>query len=226
MTHSDPILEVQHVAKSYSRPVLVDVTFSLFPGEVVVLLGYSGAGKTTLLSLIGALEQPDSGTIFFQGNNIHQLSAVQIARYRNQQIGFIFQFHHLLPEFSPLENVMLPALIKGVPKKEARKKAFCLLERLGLQEKWDQPIPTLSGGEQQRVAVARALINNPSLVLADEPTGNLDSENALNLFHLFQSLSKEFNTSFLIATHNRELAALASRQFFLHNGVLESLPTA
>lgn len=225
MTSIPPLLEVRHVAKSYSRPVLKDVSLTLEPGEVVALLGYSGAGKTTLLSLIGALEKPDSGSILFKGENIHQWSSVKIAKYRNQHIGFIFQFHHLLPEFSPLENVMLPALIKGTSRKIAEENAFRLLEHLGVEEKWDQRVQTLSGGEQQRVAVARALINQPALVLADEPTGNLDSENALLLFQLFQSLAKEFQTAFLIATHNRELASLTTRQYFLQNGVLEPLPT-
>ena len=184
-------------------------------------MGASGAGKSTLLHLIGTLDRPDSGEILIDDVSIFQLNDKELAAYRNKNIGFIFQFHHLLPEFSAVENVALPAMIAGLSKINAIKKATEILEFLKLKERLQHKPSQLSGGEQQRVAVARALINQPQLILADEPSGNLDSENARSLHQLFFDLRDQFSQTFIIVTHNEELAQLSDRQILLKDGMVQ-----
>lgn len=214
------MIELKQVKKSYgSLDVLKGVNLSIKEGEVLSIMGASGAGKTTLLQILGTLDTPDSGTVLYSNENIQTYKEKQLAKFRNQNIGFIFQFHHLLPEFTALENVCMPAWIAGVDKKEAEKKAMGLLERLKLGSKHNKKPSEMSGGEQQRVAVARALINNPKIVLADEPSGNLDSANALALHHLFMELKNEFNQTFVVVTHNKELSLISDRQLFMRDGV-------
>ncbi len=186
--------------------------------EVVSVVGASGAGKTTLLQILGTLDKPDSGRIQIANAHIDRLSGRELSAFRNKHIGFIFQFHHLLPEFTALENVCIPAFIAGLGKKEAEQKAHALLERLGVADRAKHKPSELSGGEQQRVAVARAIINKPSIVLADEPSGNLDSANAKKLHNLFFELRKEFEQTFVIVTHNLELAQMADRMLTMVDG--------
>lgn len=214
------MIELKQVKKSYgSLDVLKGVNLSIKEGEVLSIMGASGAGKTTLLQILGTLDTPDSGTVLYSNENIKTYKEKQLAKFRNQNIGFIFQFHHLLPEFTALENICMPAWIAGVDKKEAEKKAIGLLERLKLGSKHDKKPNEMSGGEQQRVAVARALINSPKIVLADEPSGNLDSANALTLHQLFMELKEEFNQTFVVVTHNKELSLISDRQLFMKDGV-------
>lgn len=214
------MIKLQNVRKSYeSLEVLKGVNLDIKDGEVLSIMGASGAGKTTLLQILGTLDVADSGTILYDKEDIQSYSEKQLAKFRNQNIGFIFQFHHLLPEFTALENVLMPAWIAGKDKKEVENRAKQLLNRLDLQSKYDKKPGEMSGGEQQRVAVARALINSPKIVLADEPSGNLDSVNALNLHNLFMELKEEFNQSFVIVTHNKELALISDRQLFMKDGV-------
>lgn len=189
------------------------------PGEIVAIAGASGAGKTTLLQIIGTLDKPDRGTVELEDTRPHELSAARLSGFRNQHIGFIFQFHHLLPEFTALENVMIPGMIAGRERLELKKKATELLEYLGLHNRTGHKPSELSGGEQQRVAVARALINQPSVVLADEPSGNLDSSNAAELHRLFFKLRDEFRQTFIIVTHNEELATMSDRLLHIRDGV-------
>jgi lipoprotein-releasing system ATP-binding protein len=213
------MLEAAHISKKYGRlEVLKDVNLSLTRGEIVSIVGSSGAGKSTLLHILGTLDQADSGSILLNGTALHTLTGGALATFRNRNLGFIFQFHHLLPEFTALENVCIPAWIAGTDKQQCEERAFFLLGKLGLAGKERNRPGELSGGEQQRVAVARALINQPELVLADEPTGNLDSKHARELHDLFLSLRAEFQQSFLIVTHNRELAALSDRMLEMKDG--------
>jgi lipoprotein-releasing system ATP-binding protein len=213
------MLEAAHISKKYgSLEVLKDVNLSLTRGEIVSIVGSSGAGKSTLLHILGTLDQADSGTILLNGTALHTLTGAALATFRNRNLGFIFQFHHLLPEFTALENVCIPAWIAGTDKQQCEERAVFLLGKLGLAGKERNRPGELSGGEQQRVAVARALINQPELVLADEPTGNLDSKHARELHDLFLSLRAEFQQSFLIVTHNRELAALSDRMLEMKDG--------
>ncbi len=217
------MLEVKGIRKKYGPlEVLKGIDLTIQKGEVVSIVGSSGAGKTTLLQLMGTLDKPDSGTITLNGVNPFTLSNNKLAQFRNTQIGFIFQFHQLLPEFTALENVMLPALIGGKKKSEIEKDALLLLNRLGLSGREKHLPSALSGGEQQRVAVARALINKPQLVFADEPSGNLDSQNATALHQLFFELRDEFNQTFVIVTHNNELAKMADRMITISDGLLVS----
>lgn len=188
-------------------------------------MGDSGAGKTTLLQILGTLEKPDSGNLRINDTEVLNLSEKKLSRFRNEHIGFIFQFHHLLPEFTALENVCIPGLIAKKNKPEIEKRAKELLDFLGLSARLDHKPSAMSGGEQQRVAVARALINNPSVVLADEPTGNLDSKNAEELHKLFFELRKEFNNTFVVITHNPELANLADRKLRMADGALLNNPS-
>ena len=214
------MIELKDVKKSYgSLDVLKGVNLKIKEGEVLSIMGASGAGKTTLLQILGTLDSADSGTILYSGENVQAYKEKQLAKFRNKNVGFIFQFHHLLPEFTALENICMPAWIAGVDKKEAEKKALSLLDRLGLKEKADKKPGEMSGGEQQRVAVARALINSPKIVLADEPSGNLDSVNALVLHELFMELKDEFNQTFVVVTHNKELSLISDRQLFMKDGV-------
>jgi lipoprotein-releasing system ATP-binding protein len=217
------MLSGKNIYKTYgSLEVLKGVSIEIERGEIVSIVGSSGAGKSTLLHILGTLDKADMGTVSLNGTEIHSLSSKKLADFRNKQIGFIFQFHHLLPEFSALENVCIPGWLAGRKKKEVETKANELLEILGLKERLDNKPNQLSGGEQQRVAVARALINNPAVVFADEPTGNLDSANAKELHQLFFDLRNKFNQTFLIVTHNEELAQLGDRVLHMKDGKIVS----
>lgn len=217
------MIEVRNIRKKYGDlEVLKGVNFSIQKGEIVSIVGASGAGKTTLLQILGTLDNADSGDIIFETENITKLRKKALADFRNKNIGFVFQFHHLLPEFSALENVVLPALIGGANKKETEKKAVEILERLGLKDRLHHKPSQLSGGEQQRTSVARALINDPQLILADEPSGNLDSENAKDLHQLFFDLRNEANQTFVIVTHNDVLADMADRKIIMKDGVVSN----
>lgn len=187
-------------------------------GEIVTIVGSSGAGKSTLLHLLGTLDTPSSGEVWLGDRQLSALKGNALADFRNRHIGFIFQFHHLLPEFTALENVCVPGFIAGTRKAEVRKRAQFLLDTLGLQDRMDHKPNELSGGEQQRVAVARALINTPDIVMADEPTGNLDSQNARELHQLFLDLRDQFRQTFIIVTHNEELAPMSDRQLVMRDG--------
>lgn len=200
--------------------VLKGVDLSISKGEVVSIVGASGAGKTTLLQLIGTLDsfESDDGSLFINDTDVSHLNRRDLARFRNEHLGFIFQFHQLLPEFTALENVCIPGFIKNTPKAQVEKRAKELLSFLGLSKRASHKPNELSGGEQQRVAVARALINNPSIILADEPSGNLDTESAENLHHLFFKLRETFGQTFVIVTHNEELAGMADRKLVMQDG--------
>lgn len=213
---------VKGIEKSYGDlKVLKNINLEIEKFKITTIVGASGAGKSTLLHLIGTLDRPDSGEILIDDVSIFQLNDKELAAYRNKNIGFIFQFHHLLPEFSAVENVALPAMIGGLSKKNAIKKATEILEFLKLKERLQHKPSQLSGGEQQRVAVARALINQPQLILADEPSGNLDSENARSLHQLFFDLRDQFSQTFIIVTQNEELAQLSDRQILLKDGMVQ-----
>lgn len=213
------MLVAKGVEKSYGKlNVLKGVDIELNKGEIVSIIGSSGAGKSTLLHILGTLDKADKGEIFLKDTPLHSLKGKKLAAFRNKHIGFVFQFHHLLPEFTALENVCIPAWLANRPKKESAAEAMKLLELLGLANRSENKPGGLSGGEQQRVAVARALINKPDIVFADEPTGNLDSTNAKELHRLFVQLKNEFNQTFLIVTHNEELAALSDRVLHMKDG--------
>ncbi|MCE3279789.1 MAG: ABC-type antimicrobial peptide transport system, ATPase component [Bacteroidetes bacterium] len=213
------MIKASDIHKSYGKlNVLKGVEIEIKKGEVISIVGASGAGKTTLLHIIGTLDRANKGTLEINGVNISSLNDKKLAEFRNKNIGFVFQFHHLLPEFTALENVCIPAYIGGVSTSEAEKKAKELLAFLGLEERMHHKPNELSGGEQQRVAVARALINNPSVVLADEPSGNLDSATAKDLHQLFFTLRERFNQTFVIVTHNEELANMADRKLVMRDG--------
>ncbi len=215
------MLKVQSVNKSYGKlQILKGVDLEVARGEIVAIVGASGAGKSSLLNIIGTLDRPDLGTVFIKNQDINKLSRNQLSAFRNKEIGFIFQFHHLLVEFNALENVCIPAFIAGKSKAEAEKRATELLNLLGLGSRLDHKPGQLSGGEQQRVAVARALMNNPALILADEPSGNLDSTNAHELHQLFVDLRREFNQTFIIVTHNEELADISDRKVLMKDGLI------
>jgi lipoprotein-releasing system ATP-binding protein len=215
------MLKAENITRKFGDvQVLKGVDISIESGEIVGILGSSGAGKSTLLHILGTLDRPDSGRIWLNNLETGTLSPKKLAAFRNRQIGFIFQFHHLLPEFDALENVCIPGWIAGTPKKQVGERAEYLLNILGLSGRMNHKPQELSGGEQQRVAVARALINQPSIVFADEPTGNLDSKNARELHQLFVQLNKETGTSFLIVTHNEELAALCGRTLHMKDGMM------
>jgi len=200
--------------------VLNNVELEINAGEIVSIVGSSGAGKTTLLQILGTLDKPTSGEVFLNGQNPFILSSNQLAAFRNKEIGFVFQFHQLLPEFTALENVLMPALIGGKSIKEANPRGMELLSKLGLKDRATHRPAALSGGEQQRVAVARALMNQPSVVFADEPSGNLDSKNAHELHELFFDLRKEYGQTFVIVTHNNDLAAMADRTLRMQDGAI------
>jgi len=216
------MIQVQNIFKSYgSLQVLKDVSLEIRQGEVVSIVGASGAGKTTLLQIMGTLDRPDSGMVKIKDTDITQLSERELSRFRNQNIGFVFQFHNLLPEFTALENVCMPALIGGKTMEQAKPEAMSLLEFLNLADRASHKPSELSGGEQQRVAVARALMNNPAVVLADEPSGNLDSVHARELHELFFKLRDHYRQTFVIVTHNRELAEMSDRQITIKDGGVE-----
>ena len=215
------MLEAKQIKKSYgSLQVLKGVDLTINKAEIVSIVGSSGAGKSTLLHLLGTLDKPDAGEIYLLGQRIDSLKGNALAKFRNNNIGFIFQFHHLLPEFSALENVCIPGWINGTKKKIVEQKAKELLAQLGLSERLHNKPQQLSGGEQQRVAVARALINNPAIIMADEPTGNLDSANGRELHKLFIELKQTMQQTFLIVTHNEELAAMSDRIVHMKDGLI------
>lgn len=218
------MIKAKNIHKYYGKlHVLKGVDLHIKKGEIVSVVGASGAGKTTLLHILGTLDQmsnPNESELTINGSDVTKLSDKALAKFRNQHIGFIFQFHQLLPEFTALENVCIPAFIKGTPRNEAETRAKELLDFLGLSLRYDHKPNELSGGEQQRVAVARALINNPSIIFADEPSGNLDSESADNLHQLFFSLRQEFGQTFVIVTHNEELANMADRKLTMVDGLI------
>ena len=215
------MLNAAGIYKKYDQlVVLKGVDISINKGEIVSIVGSSGAGKSTLLHILGTLDTADQGTINLNGQQIELLSARKLAAFRNRHIGFVFQFHHLLPEFTALENVCIPGWIAGTKKGDVVIRATELLKTLGLGDRLENKPNQLSGGEQQRVAVARALINNPSIVMADEPTGNLDSANAKELHQLFIDLRNQFNQTFLIVTHNEELAQMSDRILMMKDGLM------
>ena len=209
----------ENIKKSYAEnEILKGVDLHIKKGELVSIIGSSGAGKTTLLQIIGTLDKPSSGKLTINGKSIEGMKDKQLSNFRNKDIGFVFQFHHLLPEFSAIENVTIPGLIQGGKRKELLEKAGNLLSLLNVGNRSEHKPSEMSGGEQQRVAVARALINDPAIILADEPSGNLDSENANELHQLFIKLKKELNQTFVIVTHNRALAKLSDRTIEIKDG--------
>jgi lipoprotein-releasing system ATP-binding protein len=218
---SQPIIEVKNVFKSYGDlPVLKGVSMSVNKGEVVSIVGASGAGKSTLMHIIGTLDEADKGQVVIDNKDLSNLRGKSLSEFRNKHIGFVFQFHQLLPEFTAIENVLMPAWIAGEKESSADQRAKDLLKRMGLQERIHHKPSELSGGEQQRVAIARALINNPAIILADEPSGNLDSANAKQLHELFFELRNEMNQTFVIVTHNNELADMADRKLTIKDGII------
>lgn len=215
------MLKGKNIHKRYGTvQVLKGVNIEIIKGEIVSIVGSSGAGKSTLLHILGTLDSPDKGEIYLYENNMRRLEGKKLAAFRNRHIGFVFQFHHLLPEFTALENVCIPGWLAGKGKNEVRNKAKELLGLLGLSHRLENKPGALSGGEQQRVAVARALINNPDIVFADEPTGNLDSQHAMELHQLFIDLRDKFSQTFLIVTHNEELAQLSDRIVHMRDGYI------
>jgi lipoprotein-releasing system ATP-binding protein len=218
---SQPIIEVKNVFKSYGDlPVLKGVSMSVNKGEVVSIVGASGAGKSTLMHIIGTLDEADKGQVVIDNKDLSNLRGKSLSEFRNKHIGFVFQFHQLLPEFTAIENVLMPAWIAGEKESSADQRAKDLLKRMGLQDRIHHKPSELSGGEQQRVAIARALINNPAIILADEPSGNLDSANAKQLHELFFELRNEMNQTFVIVTHNNELADMADRKLTIKDGII------
>lgn len=215
------MISIQNISKSYGDlQVLKGVDLEIKEKEVISIVGASGAGKTTLLQILGTLDIPDNGEVLFDSQNISSLKGKKLAQFRNQNIGFVFQFHHLLPEFTAFENVCIPGYLSNTPKKEIEERAVALLTQLGLGERLDHKPSALSGGEQQRVAVARALINKPKVILADEPSGNLDSKNAAELHQLFFTLRDTMNQTFVIVTHNETLANMSDRKVVMKDGVI------
>lgn len=220
------LLQVNHVSKHYhdgevTTQVLKDVNLEVYKGEQLAIVGSSGSGKSTLLHLMGTLDTPSDGQVLLDGADIYQLSAAKQAKLRNEDLGFIYQFHHLLPEFSAIENVAMPAFIQGKDKQQSLQNAKVLLERVGLGHRLQHIPAQLSGGERQRVAIARALINQPKLVLADEPTGNLDANSGETVYQLIRELAQQFGTAFVVVTHDHKLAAKMDRQLTMKDGVLQ-----
>jgi lipoprotein-releasing system ATP-binding protein len=215
------MIQIKNITKSYENlEVLKGVNLDIAKGEIVSIVGKSGAGKSTLLHILGTLDSPDSGEISINGQILNKMKSNALARFRNENIGFVFQFHHLLPEFTALENVCIPAFIKKTPEKDARKRAAELLDYLGLSERTHHKPSQLSGGEQQRVAVARALMNQPAVILADEPSGNLDTGTSKELHNLFFKLRADFEQTFVIVTHNTELANMSDRTLRMKDGLI------
>ncbi len=215
------MIKIQNITKRFDQlEVLRGIDLEIPDGQVVSIVGASGAGKTTLLQIMGTLDKPTTGTIEIDGTDVSRMSQTQLANFRNQKIGFVFQFHQLLPEFTALENVMIPAFIAGKSKKEARERAEELLQFMGLSERAEHKPNELSGGEKQRVAVARALVNNPSVVMADEPSGSLDTHNKEELHRLFFDLRDRYGQTFVIVTHDEQLAAQCDRTIHMQDGLI------
>ena len=213
------ILEATDITKSFGDlTILNGVNLSIKQKEIVSIVGSSGAGKTTLLQILGTLDSPSSGNLKINNTNPFELSSDGLSKFRNKEIGFIFQFHQLLPEFTAYENVMLPGLIRGDSKKQAKERAIMLLEKIGLKDRINHKPSELSGGEQQRAAVCRALFNQPKIIFGDEPSGNLDTKNSQELHELFFQLREEFNQTFVIVTHNKDLAKMADRTLTMMDG--------
>jgi lipoprotein-releasing system ATP-binding protein len=226
MNKGSVLLHALQVHKTYQSAskqidVLKGLDFEVYTGKMIAIMGASGVGKSTLLHLLGGLDRPDSGEILFEGRDILQYTPVQLAHFRNQKVGFVFQMHHLLPEFDTLENTMMPYLLNQYDRIEAARRAKKILDEVGLSDRMDHRPGQLSGGEQQRVAVARALIQDPVLILADEPTGNLDENTAASIFQLFRDLHGRRQLAFVIATHNPALAAVCDETYVLHEGKLQ-----
>ena len=218
------MITTEGIKKSFgSLEVLKGIDLHIDKGEVVSIVGPSGAGKTTLLQIIGTLDRPDAGSVIIDGIDVGQLSKKKLADFRNQHIGFVFQFHQLLPEFTAIENIMIPAYIAGVSHREAKKRAQELLDFMGLTDRASHKPNELSGGEKQRVAVARALVNRPAVILADEPSGSLDSKNKEELHQLFFDLRDKFGQTFVIVTHDEQLASITDRTIHMRDGQLEEL---
>ncbi len=210
-----------NISKQYDQlQVVKNVSIEINKGEIVAIVGKSGAGKSTLLHILGTLDRPSSGEIYLDNKLVSTMSDKELSSFRNQHIGFVFQFHHLLPEFTAIENVMIPALIRKSPKKEAETRANELLKYLGLGARTSHKPSQLSGGEQQRVAVARALMNKPLVIFADEPSGNLDTQTSRELHELFYQLNKDFSQTFVMVTHNTELASMAHRSIQMKDGII------
>jgi lipoprotein-releasing system ATP-binding protein len=217
------MIDIRNITKSFgSLQVLKGIDLHINRGEVVSIVGPSGAGKTTLLQIIGTLDRPDSGSVFVDDIDVTNLSQKRLSDFRNKHIGFVFQFHQLLPEFTAIENVMIPAYIAGISQREVKQRAQELLEFMGLNDRASHKPNELSGGEKQRVAVARALINKPAVILADEPSGSLDSKNKEELHQLFFDLRDKFGQTFVIVTHDEQLASITDRTIHLKDGMLES----
>ena len=224
-TQSTQLIAVKNLHKSFTNyreriDILKGANLDLYAGETLAVVGASGTGKSTLLHILGTLDRPDRGEILFQGKNVFRLDDVSLAKFRNESIGFVFQFHHLLPEFSAIENTMMPALIKGLSKEKSKGDAERLLVRVGLKDRLMHKISEISGGEQQRVALARALILKPPVLLADEPTGNLDKRNSEQIHRLIFELNQEFRMTLVVVTHNMELAACTSKRVTIIDGQL------
>jgi lipoprotein-releasing system ATP-binding protein len=220
------LLEIKNLTKHFTLnfhhiEVLRGINLTVHEGEFLSIMGASGVGKSTLLHLLGALDLPTSGEIFFEGKDITRLGESALAEFRNKKVGFVFQFHHLLPEFTAMENAAMPAIIQGISKKESLRLAKEMLEEVGLGKRLEHKPGELSGGEQQRVAVARALLLRPALVLADEPTGNLDSRTSMEVFHLLQKLNKERKVTFILVTHNEKIGAGGDRLFEMIDGSIK-----
>ena len=213
------MIRIEQIYKSYGNvQLLKGIDFAVDKGEIISIVGASGAGKTTLLQIVGTLEKPDRGSVVINGVDVNTLNERSLSQFRNTNIGFVFQFHHLLPEFTAWENILIPAMIKGTAKDEMEERANQLMTFLKIDHRRGHKPSELSGGEQQRVAVARALINNPAVVLADEPSGNLDSINARELHRLFFDLREQYNQTFIIVTHNEEFAEMADRKIIMIDG--------
>ena len=221
------ILQAKNIDKSFSNgktklSVLKNFSLDVEVGQIITIMGQSGSGKTTALNILGTLDQADSGELTINGTQVHDMNETELSTIRNRDIGFVFQFHHLLPEFSAIENILMPTWIKGAD--DRKDSALDLIEKMGLSERKDHFPSQLSGGERSRVAVARALMNKPKLVLADEPTGNLDEKNANKLIDLLGKINKDFHQAIVLTTHNPKIARIGHKQFFLENGSLSEKP--